>query len=310
MLDVTTYNLLMATADTFSGAIAKARTRSAEPLPALPAILQIRGGYAESPIWYMVQAAEFDPEPLTVATIRVRDTYAADRIVQALLDLLAGEQWLVQRGQAYFLTVRGREMLDAMRIRRQQLLADLQPISKPDLANLECLLWQLIESSLQRMSPSGAWCLAHSRRRAPVDSAAPLAKIYHYFADFNAFRDDAHMAAFQPYEPRGFVWEAFAFVAANQGNSASALLRQLAFRGYTEDEFEQALLILQARGWIAETGESGIYYATAAGQMVRAEVERRTDQYFYAPWAALKPTEVDTLHTLLAALGAGLQALA
>jgi hypothetical protein len=92
------YNFLMETQGALYGAMQSVRVRPAEELEPPPIIFQIRAGLAESPGWFMVQAAEFDPEPLTVENLRVRDIYASGRIVQALLELLAGEQWLDRLG--------------------------------------------------------------------------------------------------------------------------------------------------------------------------------------------------------------------
>ena len=55
--------------------------------PQRPPLLNIRGGYAESVGWMMVQLLEFDPEPLTVEKFRVRAIYSAPRLSQALLEL-------------------------------------------------------------------------------------------------------------------------------------------------------------------------------------------------------------------------------
>src|SRR5689334_1828837 len=64
------------------------------PPAATNPLLQLRRGYAESPAWFLVQAEEFDPEPLSVKNIRVRAVWSSERIVNAILDLMASEQWL------------------------------------------------------------------------------------------------------------------------------------------------------------------------------------------------------------------------
>src|SRR4051794_9309741 len=100
-------------------AIAAVRARSTEPIPAPPPILLLKGGYAESPGWFLVQAIEFDPEPLTVADLRVRDIYASERIVQALLEIMASEKWLDRRGEGdYYLAEQGRIVSQRSRDRR------------------------------------------------------------------------------------------------------------------------------------------------------------------------------------------------
>ncbi len=64
--DEALYNLMMeAQAAIF--AAASAGTASTGEASAPPPLLQINAGWAESPGWFLVQAAEFDPEPLTVA---------------------------------------------------------------------------------------------------------------------------------------------------------------------------------------------------------------------------------------------------
>src|SRR5215212_4932003 len=92
------------------------------PEQPVPAILQLRAGRAESPSWFLIQAAEFDPEPLTVANLRVRDVYASERIVQALLELMASEGWFDRSAQdTYALTAKGRVVLQRRLQRRREL---------------------------------------------------------------------------------------------------------------------------------------------------------------------------------------------
>src|SRR5262245_38947063 len=95
MLNADFYDLMMATFNALFGAIAAVRTQTAasQDLPPLNPLLQLRRGLAESPAWFLVQALEFDPEPLSVANLRVRDIYASEGIVQALLELMASENW-------------------------------------------------------------------------------------------------------------------------------------------------------------------------------------------------------------------------
>lgn len=314
MLNVETYNLLMSVMGAYFGAMGQVRASLEEEFPTPPPIMQLRGGYAESPGWYMVQAAEFDPEPLTVENLRVRDTYASERIAQALLDLLASEQWLDRRvdgnSSAYHLTAAGRDVIAQMNARYARLTEPLNPMPLADTERLEALLRRIIDASLQSATPPGTWCLAHSRNRAPSDDSIIHLKIIQHFSDFNAFRDDVHMAAFQPQEPLGYVWEAFTFVMDETANSADTLFAQLAYRGYSASEFGDALTSLMKRGWLAQDKAAETYHATDVGKSIRADVERLTDEYFYGPWAELSQGEVDEVHELLRRLQEGLQKIA
>ena len=97
----------------FQGAIFQVgMALQSEPLPPSDnVLLQLRRGYAESPAWFLVQAQEFDPEPLSVSRLRTRAVWSSERIVSAILDLMASEKWLDRLGDDYYLTQDGRLMI-------------------------------------------------------------------------------------------------------------------------------------------------------------------------------------------------------
>lgn len=300
-LNASFYDLCMDAAGAIYAGMAAAQAR-AEPPAEPPQILQVRAGLAESVGWFLVQAGEFDPAPLTPELLRVRDIYASERIVQALLELMATELWFDRDAQgAYHLTALGREQMLRRRAFRQALMAQLAPLPAAELERLAALLRRLIDASLASADPPGSWCLAHSRRRAPADDASVVVRLVQYFDDLNAFRDDAHMAAWRGYGLPGYAWEAFALVCAGTAASADAIHAQLAHRGYSRLEYGAALERLAERGWLSgrSTGEYGL---TEAGRAAHAAAERLTDGYFYQPWACLSAAEIGELHMLLAGL--------
>lgn len=306
MYDVSTYNRLMELAGMIYGAMGRVRDQLDPPLSDLPSLLQVRSGYAESPGWYMIQAAEFVPEPLTVETLRVRDTYASPQLAQALLEMLASEQWLDRRDDGYALTDAGQTIITQLQARSARMIA-LVSLPVELTTRLEFLLRQLIDASLQSDTPPGEWCLRYSRRRAPSDDALALHKVLHYLADFNAFRDDAHMAAFQPYISQGYIWETFTFVMDEQATTATELFTQLAYRGYSVEDFKGALAQLVQLEWIRQNSETETFQVTEVGSAIRAEVERLTDDYFYAPWIVLTEGEQAEVITLMSELSQALQ---
>lgn len=297
MLNATFYEFLMDVSGAFYSALAAARQKR-PPTEPPPPILQLRRGYAESPAWFLLQAAEFDPEPLTVDNLRVRDVYASERLVRALLELMASEKWLARTGETYALTEAGRAVLTQVRERPRALLITLQPLPADALIHLERTLRSLITASLVSPAPPGTWCLAHSRRRAPSAEAAPLLQIFHSFDDFNAFRDDAHMAAWQPLGVAGFEWEAFSLVGQGEAVTASALFERLHYRGCAQRDYAEALRTLTQHGWLVADALDA-YRVTSKGQALRAQVESLTDQYFYAPWEALTPADLASLRAQL-----------
>ncbi len=217
---------------------------------------------------------------------------------------MASEQWLTRDGEAYALAPAGRATLDRILGNRARWLAAIE--LPPAAEAVRQQFATLIERSLQSDDPPGTWCLAHSRRRAPDKAAGPAAELMQYVADLNAFRDDAHMAAWQPLDVAGYAWEAFGLVATGQAQTATELAAQLAHRGYGAGDYAGALERLAARGWLAQAGDS--YTVTAAGETTRDKVERATDAYFYAPWSALTVVEASELRDLMETAAAELAA--
>lgn len=283
------------------------RSEEDDNLPAAPALFQIRQGYAESPGWIMVQMQEFDPQPLTVELFRRRAVYTAPRLAMAMLELLMSEGWLDRRGDAYALTDAGR----AIQARRTQTFRayfeSFQPVNDADMQGLATLTARIIDASLSAASPPGSWCLSYSRRRAPGTSASWAEKLIQYFSDFNAFRDDAHMAAYNAHNIPGYTWEAFSFVHNEKAQSAETLFEQLHYRGWTRDEWQMMLDDLVRRDLLMQQ-EAG-YQVTESGRSVYADVEVRTDRYFFAPWDVLTAKEYDELIALMEAIRTACQAL-
>ncbi|NWF68351.1 MAG: hypothetical protein HXY40_04635 [Chloroflexi bacterium] len=306
MKDAKLYNLTQETQAALYGAALAARQKQGLPPFEPPLLLQVRRGYAESPGWFLVQAAEFDPEALTVDKLRVRHVYANQRLMQALLELMASEKWLDVVGDEYSLTAAGRAVIAATRERTRTLLADFTPLPRAEIERLESLLRRVIESSLNCPEPPKNWSLRYSRRRAPGSAAPAVHKLFHHFSDLNAYRDDAHLAAFLPHRVAGYVWEAFAYVCAGT-RTAEALYDQLAYRGHARCEYAEALHVLAARGWVHAT--DGGYVPSEAGLTARQKVEQLTDDYFYAGWSCLGEAEFEETAALLHKLKTACEAL-
>ena len=131
------------------------------------------------------------------------------------------------------------------------------------------------------------------------------------FSILNAFRDDAHVAAWRTkYDIPGHEWEAFSHVWAENVwgdpvNTAEAVAEKLGFRGYGVDDYTAVLQDCVTRGWLSE--KDGTYAVTEAGNQMRQEAEETTDQLFYAPWASLRGSELLELNDLLSKFSQALQ---
>lgn len=257
--------------------------------PQRPPLLSVRGGYAESIGWMMVQLHEFDPEPLTVEKFRVRAVYSAPRLSQALLELIASEKWATRVGEEYRLTQAGRDVITQLMKQRTTLFANFEPIPADDLSKLVNYSNRIFESALNRHDEKATWCLRYSQKRKPEEGVSAIAKLIHAGSDFNAWRDDTHMAAYSEQGVDGMTWEAFSYVDDEKAQTATDLFDHLAYRGWTVGEWQIALNCLVDKEWIA--GDEAGYQMTKQGKEIRQTVEEKTDDLFYAPWTALSQEE-------------------
>jgi DNA-binding MarR family transcriptional regulator len=127
-----------------------------------------------------------------------------------------------------------------------------------------------------------------------------MVKARRHMLDLLSYRDDAHVAAWQPYGVSGQEWEAFTMVWQGDATTAAALAEKLPYRRYDEAAYQEALQNLVARGWIAE--ENGEYAVTEKGNKLRQKAEDATDRIFDAAWASLSEAEMEEIRALLCKL--------
>lgn len=244
----------------------------------------------------MALAAE--PDPLTEAQVLRQIPYLAPQSATALLASLSAKGHLTAVGGGYLLTATGHAALDEMLGTVLKVLGTLPEFQ--GIATLAALLRRLVDSALQ--SPIDSHALRGSRAFDPGDEAPAWARIRRSLGDLTAFRDDAHVAAWQPYDLAGHQWEAFSHlwgrkVWGEPVRTAAELVDKLAFRGYDAAAVRQGLDALVERGWLEQEG--GIYRLTDRGRQIREAAEAATDAHFYAPWD-LSPAEGEQLLALLA----------
>jgi len=254
------------------------------------------------PEWYgwLLPALVLDPEPVSAARLRVRSPYTSARLYnerlanaasQGLLALVAGTE------NEYRLTEWGKRAAERVIGAAYMKMATLQPLPPTELERLADLLLRLVKSCLIAPEPPGKECINLSRRTDPGDHAAVVIRIDQYLSDLSAYRDDAHLAAWQPYQIDGHAWEAFTLLWRGEASTLDDLCQRLGRRGYSRDEYRQALEDLIQRGWVAE--EAGEYRVTPPGKEIRQTAEETTDRYFYTPWSCLNQEETEDLRTLL-----------
>ena len=121
--------------------------------------------------------------------------------------------------------------------------------------------------------------------------------------DLFAYRDDSHLSASHPHFGRaGIVWSVLGSVWSGSAVTADQMTESMAFRGYDVDDYDVAIQAAVEIGWLESAEISGAFRPTPSGKELREQAEALTNEYFFRPWSALKPAELDELHSLLTKL--------
>jgi hypothetical protein len=260
--------------------------------------------------WYgwLMAARIFEPYPVSAARLQMRAAYIAparfdDSLAKGVQLGLLEPAGGTKRGE-YHLTERGHRAIRRLIDTAYAAMSTLHPLPDADLERLDALLYRLVRASLAAPEPPGKWCLRIARHYDPGESAAAMVRLDQYLSDLDAYRDDAHLAAWQPCGVSGQAWEAFTTLWRHGPLTLDQLATRLWRRGHAQETYALALDELAVRGWIARDGDA--YQLTDEGRSQREAVEATTDHYFYAPWSCLSASETAELSDLLVRVREGL----
>lgn len=245
-------------------------------------------------------ALSFDPATVTAAKLHIRGAYTAEALFAHRLQQ-AAQLGLVQEAEdqagAYRLTSHGREAADMIIQAAYDCMRQLQPLPDEELEQLAGLLYRLVDACLKAPSPPGKWCIQLSQRLDSGENAHVVIRIDQYLSNLSAYRDDAHLAAWQPHACSGQAWEALTLLWRGEAATLDEVFGKLERRGFSREEYRQALDDLVGRGWLEAENER--YSLTPLGGQIRQAAEALTDEYFYAPWRQLSEADLQALRSLL-----------
>lgn len=277
--------------------------------PALMALLQeleIQGTDV-----FVVQTAVSElPKPLTPDIYLQRTPYQSKEIILANFEGACDRGYLHKIDDETFrLTDQGESVAREIPTTAVAAATTIQPLPETEVTQLVALLGKVVKASVKaKEMPHPA--LNRSRFYDPGEDAPATEKIRRYLNDLNAYRDDAHIAAWRTYELEGYEWEAFSHIHADYVfgepvfDGAGLAQKLSSFRGYDADAYDQALQKVAARGWLKK--ENGRYIVTEEGKQVREAVEAETDRLFYSTWVLTDAESVE-LKTLLEKFHAALE---
>jgi len=249
--------------------------------------------------WNLLTPARiFEPAAITVELLLVRSPYThPHQFAERLSGLTQAGMLVLDPQGGYHLTATGQEITNQINTVAFKVMEKLQPLPQADLDQLEELFRRLVEASLIAPEPPGKWSIHLSRQTDPGDQAHVIVRIDQYLADLNAYRDDAHLASWQPLEVRGPAWDALTCLWRGEGDSPETIQQKLVRRGFSGRDYADELGNLVGLGWVEEN--AGWFYLTATGKAIRQAAEELTDRYFYAPWGCLGEDELGKLYELL-----------
>jgi hypothetical protein len=251
----------------------------------------------------LLLARALEPESISPERVCRRYPYATQASWTQPMVTLTERQLLTAQGdESYQLTPGGRALVTRLLKEFYSGLAGIEKSIEPeypagDRDRLAALLDKLITACFT--APIATTNLKDSHGLVPTGST--LARIDQALDDLNAFRDDAHLAAWQPLEVAGEAWELLTLMWRGEVKNADEMAEKATFRGHSREAYQSALGDLIGRGWVRAASENA-FEVTEAGRQVRKEAEAATDRNFYTPWLTLNETEIDDLRDLLARL--------
>ncbi len=266
--------------------------------PVIPGIASQLG--LETTVFYscLLTAKIFEPEPITIERLRVRNPYASPKLYTERLSNAAVRGFLRPVEQdGFLLTEKGERAIRSAILAIYGCLTQMSPLPAKKLGWLAALLWKLVEASLAAPEPPGHWCLAHSRIMDPGLEAPIMVRIDQYLSDLAAYRDDAHLASWKDSGVDGPAWDALTCLWRESPLFLEDIFSKLKRRGWEKADYALRLDQLIQKGWVSQDGLT--FTILPGGKEIRQQAENLTDEYFYRPWKSLSDDEMNELEDML-----------
>jgi hypothetical protein len=252
----------------------------------------------------LLAALTFEPENTTAAHLLVRVPYTSAEEYQFRLSTAKGFCFLEEVAPGSFsLTAAGRIAVRHFITTARSAISASDPLQPEESQRLCQVLANLVKLCLETAPPPGTWSIQLSYKLMP-EPQPPLPYIEQAFSCLSAYRDDAHLAAWQGSDLTATALEVMTLLWRKEAKSLAELTDKLVHRGYPLQIYADAVEELRYRGFVEGTEHT--LRLTGAGGRFRDQVETDTDRYFFAPWNQLGEDERNDLAHLLARLRDGL----
>lgn len=266
-------------------------------------------GLAGFGLFVLMHAGAIAPEAASGKTVQRIVPYMTAEAFDEHLEKTAASKNLIKTAEGYSITDKGKAAIaDVMQLVETALDREIE-FPAAQLSKIAAHLRKMSSAFEQAGEPEDKPVLAYATHFNAAADAPLLHQISRAIAEIIAFRDDAHVAAFQKYDVPAYQWEAFSHVWGenvwgDKVETGTAVYEKLAFRGHSQEAYINALNDCATRGWLKKEGDS--YTITEEGQKIRTEAEQETDRLFYTPWQRFAPRHIKRLYNGLDALKATL----
>ena len=247
--------------------------------------------------------SELGLDSFSTKEFQKRDPFSNPQVFEKLFVTLNVKGWIQPLADgSYQVTEKARQSARQIIRAGDEQLLPLESSADLDLRRLVSLLKQLVLANSVAPQPPEKWAIL-KRFHATDNSSLLIARTRDALMDLFAYRDDCHLSASYPYFGQaGMIWSVLGSLWSQETVTAEKMAETHSFRGYEANEYEIALQAAVQLGWAEETGGFNVYRITLQGRAIREEVERLTNDYFYAPWLVMTPGELEELYDLLSKL--------
>lgn len=248
--------------------------------------------------WMILLAVfTFEPDETTPSHLMVRGPYTSSDRYLSWLENAHEEGFLEQSNPGRFhFSSKGREgTIELIRVAREAMVA-ADPLPADDAQLLVEFFDRLVSSSLEAPPPPDTWSISLSNKLMPPKEP-PMPYIEQAISCLSAYRDDAHLAAWQNSGLSAIALESLTYIWRGKVSTLEDLTDKLYFRGHSQNVYIDALNELRGRDFISGIRTS--LRITDQGMQFREEVEKKTEQYFFAPWDCLSGDDMEKMAELL-----------
>ena len=240
----------------------------------------------------------FEPECVSASLLNRRSPYTSPDLYRKALENLANGGMLSSRdGVGFCVTEQGLETIRKVNQSLHETMAGIQPLPITRMMDLASRLKDLADACLETPEPPGNWCIKHARRLDPGRKAPMMARVNQFLEELIAFRDDAHLAAWQGYEENGHAREVLTYLWVEKQAVLGIIHQSLSYRGFSLEDTLSAASELIRKGWVSREGD--LLRITPFGREIRRTIEATTDRYYFTPLICFSTSDLEQTEELI-----------